>query len=254
MNSVIAPKFLQKTPEIEKMIADFGSNDNIIVKGKRNIIKKDTLGNLPVTIKAFKVPNAINSIAYRFFRKSKAQRSYEYANILLGKNIGTPKPVAYFENKTASGFKESYYICEYLNYDFMFRDITKGYPDYENIMKQFVAFCYELHEKGIEFKDHSPGNTLIKKEAEGKYSFYLVDLNRMDFHTSMSFEQRMENLKRLTPEKEEVLLMSREYAKLYNKDADEVFNMLWDKTSNFQKKFWRKKRIKGRLKSIKKLF
>jgi hypothetical protein len=37
-----------------------------------------------------------------------------------------------------------------------------------------------MHEASINFLDHSPGNTLIVKKSEGKYDFYLVDLNRMN--------------------------------------------------------------------------
>ena len=52
----------------------------------------------------------------------------------------------------------------------------------EIILRQFIRFSYLLHQKGIEFLDNSPGNTLIKKNEKGVYDFYLVDLNRMKFH------------------------------------------------------------------------
>jgi len=109
-----------------------------------------------------------------------------------------------------------------------------------------------LHEKGIEFLDHSPGNTLIKKNAEGNYDFFLVDLNRMEFHDSMTFEMRMKNLCRLTPVKEMVRVMSNEYAKLYGESEQKIFNTLWKYTSDFQEQFHRKKRLKKKLKFWKK--
>lgn len=235
--------------KIKPIIDNFNEGGFLLGDGKRNKIKLFELEGKTLNIKSFKIPGIINKIAYRFFRKSKARRSYEYAGILLSKGIGTPQPYAYFENYDAIGLHDSYYVSEHLDADLTFRELVEQpyYPEHEIILRQFIQFSYTLHENGIEFKDHSPGNTLIKKDGNGNYNFYLVDLNRMDFHTTMSFEMRMENLKRLTPKKEMVAVMSNEYAKLYGRQETEVFNRLWQLTSRFQEKFWRKRRLKKKL-------
>ena len=75
--------------------------------GKRNKIKLFDLERTQINIKSFKVPNLINTIAYKYFRKSKARRSFEFANILLENKIGTPQPIAYFENSNFLGLKGS---------------------------------------------------------------------------------------------------------------------------------------------------
>jgi hypothetical protein len=125
--------------------------------------------------------------------------------------------------------------------------LQPDYPDHENILRQFTRFTFDLHQKGIEFLDHSPGNTLIKKVSEGNYHFYLVDLNRMNFHEVMDFDSRMKNFNRLTPKTEMLAVMSDEYAKLYNKKYDEVFDKMCFYTSNFQMKFHRKMARKKKL-------
>jgi hypothetical protein len=123
------------------------------------------------------------------------------------------------------------------------------YPDHDAILRQFVKFTFELHEKGVEFLDHSPGNTLIKKTAENKYDFFLVDLNRMNFHENMSFEQRMNNFRRLTPKKEMIAVMSNEYSRFYtDKTEAEIFEQMWNATTQFQEEFAKKKRLKKKLK------
>mgnify|MGYP000707313580 CR=1 FL=1 len=109
-----------------------------------------------------------------------------------------------------------------------------------------------MHQKGIEFLDHSPGNTLIKNEGNGNYSFYLVDLNRMRFHDTLDFQTRMKNLSRLTPKREMIAIMSNEYAKLSGKNENTVFETMWKFTEDFQYRFHRKKRIKKKLKFWKK--
>jgi hypothetical protein len=203
-----------------------------------------------INIKSFKIPNLINKLVYNYFRKSKARRSFEYATTLLEKGIGTPQPIAYFENHDFIGLKDSYYISEHLDCDLTFRELVEisDYPDHEKILQQFTQFSFKLHEKGIEFLDHSPGNTLIKKTVSGDYEFFLVDLNRMNFHDKMSFESRMRNLSRLTPYKNMVQLISKEYAFLSNEDEDLVFGKLWEFTSKFQNKYYRKKNIKKKFK------
>ena len=250
MSFTINSKFSLKSTEIDDCIRDFKTSGKLFGDGKRNIIKLFELEGMTMNIKSFKIPNLINKIAYRYFRKSKARRSFEYATLLLEKGIGTPQPIAYLENYNWIGLKDSYYASEHLECDLTYRELVEipDYPDHENILRQFTRFSYSLHQKGIEFKDHSPGNTLIKKNAEGQYDFFLVDLNRMNFHEKMSFELRMKNLCRLTPVKEMVEVMSNEYAKVSGESEKLIFDTLWGDTTNFQEKFHRKKRLKKKLK------
>jgi hypothetical protein len=227
--------------------------DEILQKG-RNVIVRHILNNgEEIVIKSFKIPNFINKIIYRFLRKSKAKRSFEYATILMNKGIGTPKPIAFFECFDIVGLNESYYVSEHIKADLTYRELVQtDYPDGENILRQFTRFSFEMHQKGIEFLDHSPGNTLIKNQGNGNYSFYLVDLNRMKFHDKIGFQTRMKNLSRLTPKKEMVAIMSNEYAKLSGENENTVFETMWEFTEDFQYRFHRKKRIKKKLKFWKK--
>ncbi|REH01111.1 lipopolysaccharide kinase InaA family protein [Flavobacterium aquicola] len=250
MISKFEPSFLNKSQEIENIINKFSNTGEVFIEGKRNVIKLFEFDGMTINIKSFKIPNLINKIAYRYFRKSKARRSFEYATRLLENGIGTPQPIAYLENYNWLGLKDSYYACEHLQCDLTFRELLElsDYPDHEIILRQFTRFSYDLHQKGIEFKDHSPGNTLIKKNADGHYDFFLVDLNRMNFHEKMSFDLRMKNLCRLTPVKDMVKVMSNEYAKISGEFEDLIFETLWSKTAKFQEKFYRKKRLKKKLK------
>lgn len=243
--------FLNSSSSLLQMVENFKTSGILFGNGKRNTIKLFELDDKTINIKSFKVPHAFNSIVYKYFRKSKARRSYEYATILLGNGIGTPQPIAFCENSNFWGLKDSYYVSEHLEAELTFRELIliPDYPDHENILRQFTRFSFGLHEKGIEFLDHSPGNTLIKKGNEGQYQFYLVDLNRMNFHSSMNFDQRMKNLRRLTPKKEMIAIMSDEYAKCYlSESPQEIFQKMWKEASSFRVGFERKKRIKKKLK------
>ena len=145
-------------------------------------------------------------------------------------------------------FNRSFYVSEQLDCDMTYRELTKDFniPDYDNILRAFTRFTFSLHEKEINFLDHSPGNTLIKK-SEDKYDFYLVDLNRMIFGP-LDFETRIKNFSRLTIHKSMVEVMSDEYAKCSGGDYNKIFNLMWQETEIFQEKFHRKKRLKKKLK------
>lgn len=251
----IHANFQKQKLNLLKFITVFNTSGILFGDGQRNKIKLFELEGKTINIKSFKIPNLINKIAYKYFRKSKAKRSFEYANKLLENRIGTPQPIAYFENYDFVGLIDSYYISEHLQCDLTFRELVEipDYPDHQNILRQFTRFSFELHEKGIEFLDHSPGNTLIKKMDNNlNYSFYLVDLNRMNFHDKMSFESRMKNLSRLTPKKQMIGEIAMEYARLSGENPKLVFDTLWKYTSEFQRKHFRKNRIKKTLKFWKK--
>lgn len=236
------PKYFSIGAELLQKIENFDTQGEYLVKGERNEIKIITCNSQPFAVKSFKKPNFFQAFVYRYIRKSKAFRSFYNAMTLIDKKIGTPFPVAFFEEKLAFGLGKSYYVCEYIKPDLSFTDLntTPNFPDFNTILKQFAAFSFALHKNGIEFLDHSQGNTLIKKESNATYSFYLIDLNRMKFHKKLSFDQRMKNLCRLTPKKYMVEIMSKEYAQLYQKSEAEVFEKMWFYVTKFQKKFSKK--------------
>lgn len=247
-NATIQDTFRSHKSDLNNFIDNFDSLGASFGNQKRNTLKLFKLNELTINVKSFRVPNMINQIAYRFFRKSKAQRSFEYANKLLSLGVGTPQPIAYYEFKTLLLFKKSYYISEQLESDLTFRELTTNlnYPNHEAILRAFTRFTYKLHENGVEFLDHTPGNTLINKNGDS-YDFYLVDLNRMQFG-ALDFDTRIKNFSRLTNHKTMVEVMSDEYAKCIDKPYDTVFNAMWQQTEAFQEKFQRKRRLKQKLK------
>lgn len=238
--------------DINDIIKAFNASNDYMGNPNRNLIKKVNYKSLHLNVKAFKLPHLLNQVVYGYIRKSKACRSFQYANKLLEYNIGTPKPLVYIEHKNVLGLRESYYISENITYDLTYRELVTepNFPNHESILRAFTRFTFDLHEKGVNFLDHSPGNTLIISRVN-EYDFYLVDLNRMKFQ-KMSFQDRMQNFSRLTPKKEMVEVMSDEYAKISGLDFEIVFSTMWQLTEEFQEKFHRKQRLKKQFKFWKK--
>jgi hypothetical protein len=241
--------------EIKNIVANFNNLGENFVMGNRNVIKIFKLNNnTTINIKSFKKPNLINKIVYRYFRKSKGRRSFEHASKLIKMQIGTPQPIAYYEKFDFIGLKESYYACEHLQNVFEFREIVQNeaFINREEIIRQFIQFTFQMHQIGVEFLDHSPGNTLIRDNNNGNYTFYLVDLNRMKFHDTIDFHTRMKNLSKITHKKDMIAMMSNEYARLFEVNEVLVFESMWKLTEDFQIRYYRKKRIKKSLKFWKK--
>ncbi|MBW2961387.1 lipopolysaccharide kinase InaA family protein [Mesonia aestuariivivens] len=254
MVSKYSVKYKSFSKIIEEQIKNFNSRGEMLGNAQRNVIKLFSVDreDLILNIKSFKVPNLVNQFAYKYFRKSKARRSFEYAQKLQKLGLGTPDPIAYVEFPSATLFKKSFYVSEHLEADYTYRDLTHNFeiPHHEDILRAFTRFTFQLHQKNVLFLDHSPGNTLIKINNED-YQFYLVDLNRMEFK-ELSFKERIKNFERLTVHKSMVKVMSDEYAKCSGESYDQIFELMWGETQKFQEKFHKKRQIKKKLKFWKK--
>ena len=245
MKFVVEKAFAGQREEILHFINNFSREGEVLDKGQRNDIKIFDLNGKRINVKSFKIPNLVNKIAYRYFRKSKARRSFENANYLLAHNLKTPIPVAYAEAGGAL-FTESFYVCEQIPYDLTFRELIHepDYPQREEILRAFTRFTFDLHENDVNFLDHSPGNTLIQKN-NGSFDFYLVDLNRMRFEP-MDFTARMKNLHRITRFEDMAKIIANEYSKFIPETEEQVFTELWRHIEDFQEKARKKKKLKKR--------
>lgn len=235
--------------ELKEIIKNFYNSGEILVKGDRNLIKVFSYQGKSIAVKSFKKPSLLNAFIYKFLRDSKAKRSYLNGIFLDSKNIGTPKPIAFYENFSFFGLKESFYVCENLQYDFMFRKVFEGMEtnNQEKVLRAITNFTFEMHENGILFLDHSPGNTLIKIDNKGHYKCFLIDLNRMTFKQNLTLRSRIKNMNKLTPEVNMLKIIANEYSKLVCVDEYVVRELLYNETKKFYEMFTKKQELKKKL-------
>ena len=249
MSIIIHSEYKSKEGAILQLVADFFDEGDMIVAGVRNTIKSNFLADEKVNIKFFQKPGLFKSIIYSFFRSTKAKRSFDYANYLIAHNVLTPFPIAYVENRSGLGLlKDSYYVSHQIDYDFTIRELIHDplFPERNVILEQFAEFTFKMHEARINFLDHSPGNTLVVKKAAGKYEFYLIDLNRMNFK-NLSIEERMDNFKKMWLSKTMVKVIAKTYAKLSQQPDDKLHAILLEKTIQFKRKITKKKYLKRKI-------
>ncbi|SEW26578.1 Lipopolysaccharide kinase (Kdo/WaaP) family protein [Chryseobacterium wanjuense] len=221
MKSIFAEDLSQFKYDILRILENFKNDGTLIGNGSRNIIKFFDFNGLILNFKSFKQHNIINRHVYKFYRKSKARRSFEYAHLLLSKNYYTPKPIAYVENHDFIGLTSSFYISEQLKDSWTLTEVlgNHSFPDRERIIKEYTLLLYRLHNDGIQFLDNSPNNFLIRKEND-KYCIYMVDLNRMNFHENIPLDKRLKNFARLTTDPDIIKIIADEYARLSNNSPE----------------------------------
>jgi len=249
----IHTSFKSNQKDIDTIISHFDTVGINYGNQNRNAFKLVDFNHEKMNIKSFKKPHLLNRFIYKYLRLSKAERSFIYAHKLLSLGIKTPQPIAFYIEQNLFGINRSYYLSKHFDYDFTFRELTQEQklPNHHQIIKEFVKFTYDLHEKGIEFLDHSPGNTLIKKNASNTYDFYLVDLNRMNF-TTLDFHQRMKNLCRLTDIPELIHEIAVHYSELSQIPEKQIEDTINKYVCHFQNQIKTKRKLKKKLKFWKK--
>ena len=166
-------------------------------------------------VKQFATPGLLRGLIYGLCCKSKARRSYEYAQRM--KNL-TPQPIAYREVRWCGILRESWYVCRESACTHTFNELI-GHPDYphrEQILQAIGRFTATLHQRGILHRDYSGGNILFNEDGS---RVEVIDLNRIRFCRHLSRSQRLRNFERLNIDREALRTMALAYAKAMNEDG-----------------------------------
>lgn len=188
----------------------FAHTGTVLHKG-RNELRRMNAAGLDVVVKAFRIPNAVNRLAYGLLRASKARRSYEYAFRLHALGIGTPRPVAYYTERRLLLFGRSYYVSLTSDCPYTYADLSRrDFPEREEILRAIARTTAQMHEHGLLHKDYSRGNILFHPEAGG-VRIEIIDLNRIRFGR-VGIEAGCKNFERLPASPEMLAIMADEYA------------------------------------------
>lgn len=223
-------------------IQSYFKTSTLSIHKARNELKIITYNETDTVVKSFKTPNIIRRVIYTFFRDSKAKKSYEYS---LKIAEFTPKPIAYIEFYKHALLDESYFISEKFDYDFTIREplLDAQFEKREEVFQAFARFTYLLHQNGILHQDYSPGNILIKKEADS-FILKIVDINRMEFR-ELNLDERLKNFSKLWAKDDEIKIMATEYARISNEDLNYCINTATAYNTKHKNKINMKKKLKG---------
>ena len=180
-------------------------------------------------VKQFATPGIWKGILYGWFGKSKARRSYEYAQRMMDL---TPNPIAYREVRVCGVLRESWYACKKSDCTHTFNELigAPDFPNREQILQAIGRFTAELHQRGIWHRDYSGGNILFNEDGS---RVEVIDLNRIRFCAHLTREQRLRNFERLNIDKEALTSMAHAYSKVMGEepqyDAEYIISHRWYK-------------------------
>ncbi len=197
---------------VKSLPVRWDNGEGEVIHNRRNELRIMSVDGMNVVIKSFAIPNLINRIVYGLFRKSKAQRSFEYAERLNNLGIKSPTPIVYYTERCGLFFSRSYYIsqkstCRHTFYDVIANPSLENRASYLRCVGQMTA---KMHDAGIYPLDYSGGNILLDM-VDGEAQFELVDLNRMSFG-DVDIDKGCRGFERLNVEPEALVIMAREYA------------------------------------------
>ncbi|MEA2019660.1 MAG: lipopolysaccharide kinase InaA family protein [Campylobacterota bacterium] len=222
----------------------FNSTDNSIHKA-RNELKIIELNGIKCVVKSFKIPHLLNKIAYTYFRDGKAKKSFLNATKLIKLDVNTPEPIGIIEFYNGFLLSNSYFISLYEPYDFTIREVFHHkVENIEEILKQFAAFTYEIHQKGVWHVDYSLGNILITQD-KNLFKFSLVDINRMEFK-EVSAEEGLKNFNKFWAKHDQDLpIIAKEYARLANINEKKAIDIILSEAKKLEAGVNLKRSIKG---------
>ncbi len=221
-----------------ELIEEKFSSDGVVLHDQRNVVKQFTINKslsdttvadvsdtITIIVKSFKIPDAVQGWIYAHWRPSKARRSFEYAKKLQALGINTHRPLAYTERFAQGKLRESYFFSELIDHDFAIRDILNQGDNADfAIIRQFVAFTYAMHKKNVLHLDHSPGNTLVKKNDRA-CDFFIIDINRIQFK-KVNLHAGLKNFARLSNNGNIIKFIASCYAEYTQTNPDKCYRIL----------------------------
>ena len=206
------PEFEAQQEFIASLPERFERGEGKIIYNGRNQLREFTNNGVTMVVKSFCLPSFINRIAYGFLRSSKAQRSLEYAQLLLSKGIATPAPIGYVTERKGLLFGRSYYASLKSDYTHNFYDaVQPGVANRDKFLVAVAETTARLHECGFLHKDYSAGNILLRELPDGTVRVEIIDLNRIRFR-EIGLEEGCKNFERLPMNAEIVSVIAPPYA------------------------------------------
>jgi len=230
---IINPQY-EKLDKFIKSLPDTFCATGDVIRNIRNEVRLIKTDNYKFVVKSYKVPGIINKIAYSRLRKSKAERAYEYATLLLSKGIGSPTPVAYITEKKKGLFNKSYFVslyseCPYNYYNLLEMEFVRE----REILEEIAKTTAKMHENNFLHQDYTGGNILFD-DKESVIPVELIDLNRMSFG-KIDITTGCKNFSKLCATEEMLEIMAKTYAETRGYDVEQCvmlvkkYNPSWKK-------------------------
>ena len=192
------------------------------------------------------------------FRTSRGKRVWKVANCWVLRNIPTPLPVAFLEQRKGRLLMKSFFITQKIDQSLplisLFQKGTTNSPDEifkirNELLQQGAHILRKMHERGVCHGDLKASNILVQKKAGQKEKLYLVDLDSARVKKSVKEDDKIRDLARLnaslldtraisTPDR--LRLLQYYLRQTGDQKVEEYWKMILERTQNKLKKTGRK--------------
>ncbi len=208
----------------------------------RNEVKAFNINGRTLVVKRYKRPNIVQRIAYSFFKRSKAERAYLYAQLMREKGINTPREIAYVELREGLLLSDSFFVSEPCMLPSLSKILGNGQFD-RNAADALACQLAVMHKKGVMHGDLNLTNILYDKNEDNSFTFWFIDTNRSSF-IQPDKSDCLNNLKRLTHDRELMRYIVSRYAETRGWNVDETVAGVMEKLIRFEHRCAIRKRFK----------
>lgn len=213
MKVTISGEYSKYRDFIESIPHVFDTCGGETLKDRRNSVKVLHHDGKAFVVKRFKRVNCIQSVVYSFFRPTKAERAYRFAQEMRRRGISTPREIAYMEQTRCGLFSVGYFVSEQSMGVEAFTRLVDPEEFCRPLADAIAGYVVFMHSRGVLHGDLNSANFLFVEDGKGGYKFDVIDTNRSHFCDGMpTDEQCLENLKRFTHRRDLYEYFIRQYA------------------------------------------
>ncbi|MDO4159489.1 MAG: lipopolysaccharide kinase InaA family protein [Prevotellaceae bacterium] len=226
----------------------FSRHEGEVLFSGRNEVRLFIHEGVKLVVKRYKRVNPIQRIVYTFFRRTKAERAFLYAEVLRNRGINTPHEVAYIEESENGLFAIGYFVSLHCPDPPAFPDLVPKENFNRSLAESLASFVYLMHKNGILHGDMNFGNFLYHYDDNGKCCFTVIDTNRS--HFCQGFPERSECLKNFctTTHRRDVFeFIVRRYASLRGWNEDDALKDAVYYLDKFEEHHRRKEKLKKKI-------
>jgi len=242
---VVSPDYEHLTAFLERIPEMFDEGCGDVLYAGRNEVRRFDAGGTRLVAKRYKRVNTVQRIVYSFFRRTKAERAYVFAELLRQRGVDTPREVAYIEVSRNGLFETGYFVSIECPYPPAFDRLVPPKEFDRRMAEDLAAFINTMHSRGILHGDMNFGNFLYHYDAGGDCHFTVIDTNRSHFRRGYpSRKECLYNFRTTTHRRDVFDYILRVYARLRGWDEAETVEEATRYLEDFEQYHHRKERIK----------
>jgi len=158
-----------------------------------------------IYIKRYNYQNIFYTLK-NLFRTSRGKRIWKVANSFVSRNILTPQPIAFLEQRKGRLLIKSFLITQKVDQSLpLIKLMQEGLSSLTSeslkrkffLLQQGAHILRRMHERGVRHGDLKASNILVQKRLNGKDHLYLIDLDSARIKRKITDKDRVKDLARL---------------------------------------------------------